>query len=99
MSGGDRKFRNPFSAVRNYIAGPASGQSRSIAQVYVENCALARIARRGCGEETRKVLLGHKNGEITTHYSAPEIAELINPVNKIDRSLATPAITLLRTAA
>ena len=50
-------------------------------------------------EETRKVLLGHKNGDITTHYSAAELAELIAAVNKIDRSLETPAITLLRIAA
>jgi len=41
-------------------------------------------------EETRKVLLGHKNGDITTHYSAAELADLITAVNKIDRSLETP---------
>lgn len=58
-----------------------------------------RLRAAGVGEETRKVLLGHTNGEITTHYSAPELAELIRAVNKIDRSLATPAITLLRVAA
>ncbi len=46
--------------------------------------------------ETRKVLLGHKTGDITTHYSAAELAELIGAVNRIDRSLATPAMTLLR---
>lgn len=46
--------------------------------------------------ETRKVLLGHKNGDITTHYSVPELGELINAVNRIDRSFSTPAITLLR---
>ncbi len=45
------------------------------------------------------MLLGHTNGDITTHYSAVEIAELITAVNKIDRSLATPAITLLKAAA
>jgi hypothetical protein len=50
------------------------------------------------GVETRKVLLGHTIGNITTHYSAVELAELINAVNKIDRSPATPAITLLRVA-
>jgi hypothetical protein len=55
--------------------------------------------RAGVSEETRKVLLGHKNGDITTHYSAAELAELITAVNKIDRSLETPAITLLRVAA
>jgi len=31
--------------------------------------------------------------------TAPELAELIAAVNRIDRSLATPAITLLRAAA
>jgi integrase len=55
-----------------------------------------RLRAAGVPEETRKVLLGHKNGDITTHYSAAELAELIEAVNRIDRSLATPAITLLR---
>ena len=58
-----------------------------------------RLRAAGVGDETRKVLLGHTNGDITTHYSAAELAELINAVNKIDRSLETPAITLLRAAA
>ena len=55
-----------------------------------------RLRSASVPEETRKVLLGHKNGSITTHYSAAELAELIDAVNRIDRSLATPAITLLR---
>lgn len=33
--------------------------------------------------ETRKVLLGHKNGDITSHYSAPEIEELLAAANRI----------------
>ncbi len=33
--------------------------------------------------ETRKVLLGHRNGDITTHYSAPELEELLAAVNKV----------------
>ena len=33
--------------------------------------------------ETRKVLLGHRNGDITTHYSAPELEELLTAVNKV----------------
>jgi integrase len=28
--------------------------------------------------ETRKILLGHKNGDITTHYSAPDLIETGN---------------------
>jgi hypothetical protein len=53
----------------------------------------------GVPEETRAVLLGHKTPSMPTHYSVAELAELIAAVNRIDRTLATPAITLLRAAA
>ena len=33
--------------------------------------------------ETRKVLLGHRNGDITTHYSAPELEELVEAANRV----------------
>jgi len=33
--------------------------------------------------ETRKVLLGHTNGDITSHYSAAEIAELLDASNLV----------------
>jgi integrase len=55
-----------------------------------------RLRSAGVSEETRKVLLGHTNGDITTHYSAAEIRELIEAVDRIDASRETPAITLLR---
>ena len=42
-----------------------------------------RLRAAGVPLETRKVLLGHKNGDITTHYSAPELEELIEAVNKV----------------
>ena len=58
-----------------------------------------RLRAAGVSKETRMVLLGHTNGDITTHYSAAELAELITAVNKIDRSLETPAITVLRAVA
>lgn len=48
--------------------------------------------------ETRKVLLGHKHGDITTHYSAPEIKELVDAVERLAdgnaRNLTT--VTLLQ---
>jgi len=34
--------------------------------------------------ETRKVLLAHANGDITTHYSGAELQELIDAVRKLD---------------
>jgi len=42
-----------------------------------------RLRSAGVALETRKVLLGHKNGDITTHYSAPEVRELIDAANMI----------------
>lgn len=48
--------------------------------------------------ETRKVLLGHRNGDITSHYSAPEIEELLAAANRVcgDKSRRTPALTVLK---
>jgi integrase len=42
-----------------------------------------RLRAAGVPVETRKVLLGHKNGDITTHYSAPELEELIGAAEKV----------------
>jgi hypothetical protein len=48
--------------------------------------------------ETRKALLGHRNGDITTHYSAPELEELIRSVNKVcrEKSGKCPALKTTR---
>ncbi|HDH08610.1 MAG TPA: site-specific integrase, partial [Gammaproteobacteria bacterium] len=50
---------------------------------------------------TRKVLLGHKNGDITTHYSAPELEELIEAVNSVcaEKSGKSPALVMLKRKA
>lgn len=56
-----------------------------------------RLRAAGVPLETRQTLLGHRNGHITTHYSAPELAELLAAVEKIaatpDRR---PALMMLR---
>jgi integrase len=52
-----------------------------------------RLRNAGVSLETRKVLLGHKNGDITSHYSAPELAELISAANAV---LKARESTLLR---
>ena len=52
-----------------------------------------RLRTAGVPLETRKVLLGHKSGDITSHYSAPELAELIRAANAV---LKTQESTLLR---
>jgi len=57
-----------------------------------------RLRAAGVSLETRKVLLGHRNGDITSHYSAPELRELIDAAQRIcrDESGKTPALTLLK---
>lgn len=57
-----------------------------------------RLRAAGVPLETRKVLLGHKNGDITSHYSAPEIDELLEATNRVCRAKSgkSPAMTLLK---
>lgn len=56
-----------------------------------------RLRGVGVSLETRKALLGHATGDITTHYSAAELLELITAVEKIvDRGhIESPNLMLL----
>ena len=58
-----------------------------------------RLRAAGVSLETRKVLLGHTTGDITSYYSAPELHELIEAVNRVcaGDSGKTPALTLIKT--
>lgn len=57
-----------------------------------------RLRAAGVPLETRKVLLGHRNGDITSHYSAPEIKELLAAANRVCGmdSRKSPALTILK---
>jgi integrase len=57
-----------------------------------------RLRAAGVPLETRKVLLGHRNGDITSHYSAPEIQELLAAANRVCGmdSRKSPALTILK---
>ena len=60
-----------------------------------------RLRAAGVSLETRRVLLGHRNGDITTHYSAPELEELLLAANKVceDKSGKSPALVVLKQKA
>ena len=62
-----------------------------------------RPRRRAAGvaHETRRAILGHKSGSITTHYSAPELRELIDTMEFIatDNARESHALTLLKRKA
>ena len=56
-----------------------------------------RLSAARVSNETRKVLLGHANGDITTDYSDAEIEELINAAEKVsDAGVSKPTLTLFR---
>ena len=52
-------------------------------------------------EFAKDTLLGHANGDITTHYSAAELGELLNAAEKIvDRGITqSPTLTVVRRTA
>lgn len=51
-----------------------------------------RLRAAGVPLETRQALLGHKNGNITTHYSAAEMLELYRAVEKIETGASAPLL-------
>lgn len=55
-----------------------------------------RLRAAGVSKETRSDILGHTTGDQTSHYSIPEIAELIDAVEKIaqESSSSTPILSL-----
>jgi len=56
-----------------------------------------RLRAKDVSHETRQVLLAHKNGQITTYYSAAEIGELIEAVEKVSWSgSSAPTLTLIK---
>jgi integrase len=59
-----------------------------------------RLRAAGVTEEDRRALLGHKNGSITSHYSAAELGKLVDEANKISATDSRgPALTILRRKA
>lgn len=51
-----------------------------------------RLRSAGIPMETRQALLGHRNGNITTHYSAAELLELYRAVEAIESGASAPLL-------
>ena len=60
-----------------------------------------RLRAAGVSFEDRQDLLGHRSGRITTHYSAAELANLIEAANRVCEagSRKTPALVILKKQA
>lgn len=55
-----------------------------------------RLRAADVPQETRRVLLGHRTDDLTTHYSAAELRELIDAVERIVQRPDKLASTVLR---
>jgi len=56
-----------------------------------------RLRAAGVTQEDRKVLLGHKNGSITSHYSGAELGHLIEAANMVSATDSRgPVLTILK---
>ena len=69
------------------LAKARKDAGRSLVRVHdLKHTFGRRLRNAGVSLETRKVLIGHKNWDITGHYSAPELAELISAANAVFES-------------
>jgi integrase len=91
-----RARREAAAAYEEELGRPCSELFGRVRDHDLKHTCGRRLRSVGVPLETRKVLLGHKSGDITTHYSVPEVAELVNAMQKICAAKGTPAITLLR---
>ncbi len=79
------------------IGGECPKGFRSIRVHDLKHTFGRRLRAAGVGLETRRVLLGHKNGDITTHYSAPEIRELLDATERVaERPAHSHGLVMLR---
>ncbi len=58
-----------------------------------------RLRSAGVPLDTRKVLLGHKTGDITRHYSVAELGEVIAATGRICTAKGSPSLSLVRVAS
>jgi integrase len=60
-----------------------------------------RLRAAGVPKDTRKVLLGHRSGDITDHYSVPELQDLFDASNRVSeaQSRKSPALHMVKRKA
>lgn len=98
-NGWQRARERAADAYQEKFGRPAPDGFRRIRVHDLKHTFGRRLRAAGVGFETRQALLGHHNGSVTTHYSAAEMAELLEAVNRINTTRNTPAMTLLRAVA
>ncbi len=88
-----------WAAYEEYLGRPCPpGFQRGIRIYDLKHTFGRRLRAAGVGPGTRKALLGHKNGDITTRNSAAEIGALLEAAERVVNQSRTGA-TLLRVAS
>lgn len=77
------KIRNTSWKTAWDRAGLPSGPHIETGVHVLKHTCGRRLRAAGVPLETRKVCLGHKDGDITTHYSAAEIKELLDAYERL----------------
>src|SRR5690348_2579974 len=105
----DRERAYPSAGGRSRRKGTANGSTCWLGESHrIAGSLRARSADiRQCRTDSiaRKDLLGHKQKDVTTDYSAAELARLLEAANRVVRSKTeeesrkTPALTVLRLVA
>ncbi len=72
---------------------PADWGFRNLRVHDLRHTFATRLRRLGISNEVRKDLLGQVNTDITTHYSAGELKELLEAVERLVESDKLPPIT------
>ena len=60
-----------------------------------------RLRAAGVPKDTRRILLGHRSGDITDHYSVPELQELYDASNRVcgSKTRKSPALHMVKRKA
>ena len=91
-------YRRRAIDTMNNTAWQAARKRADLPQVRVHDLKHTfgrRLRAAGVSFEDRQDLLGHRSGRITTHYSAAELANLIDAANKVCEAGARKMPTLV----
>lgn len=94
-SGWKAARRRAAARYQQELGRPAPDGFRRVRVHDLEHTCRRRLRAARVSLEDRQDILAHKTGRITTHYSAPEIGNLVATVNRIAISRGIHATTVL----
>lgn len=84
--------RKAVAAYEEHLGRPAPDGFRTLHVHDLRHTFGRRLRAAGVSHETRQDLLGHRNGNMTTHYSAAELLELLKAVKLVESGASAPLL-------